>query len=155
MPEKIILNSGLKEFELVFEDRDNESVIIKFNPTDLNLPSRFLKFMENVQERLKGIKDIELDEDGLPKDDAYLEDIQIIDSTFREELDTAMGNRISDSVFKYNHPLSQISGESYIEQFCRQLAPIIQRYAEKDSGRTIDSEKLDRYSKKYAARWSK
>lgn len=155
MPEKIIMNSGLKEYEVVFEDRDNESVIIKFNPTDLNLAKRFEDFMDDLDKQLDTLKEIELDEDGFPVDDSFKEDISILDNAIRSGIDKALGNKVSDKLFMTCNPLTRINGETFIEQFCTHLSNIIESEAEKSSGKALDKEKLKRYGEKYAVRWKR
>lgn len=132
MAERIVLNTGLKEYEIYFEDR-NESITIAFNPSDTGLVVRFQELEERVNKRLEGLTDIELDENGLPKDLSFVDNIKLVNSALGEELDRAFGNKISDKLFSKCDPLSTKGGEYFIVQFIKQITPVIKKDIEKEN----------------------
>lgn len=132
MAERIILDSGLKEYELYFKDRD-KSVIISFNPHDTGLAVRFSQLEERVNKRLEGLTDIELDENGVPKDLSFIDNIKLVNEALAEELDYAFGNKISDKVFSMCDPLSSKSGEYFIIQFVKQITPVVEKDIKKEN----------------------
>ena len=132
MAEKIVVNSGLKEYEIYFEDRD-ESVTIAFNPSDTGLVVRFQELEERVNKRLEGLTDVELDENGMPKDLSFVKNIKLVDTALSEELDRAFGNKISDKLFSKCSPLSTRNGEYFIVQFIKQITPVLKKDVEKEN----------------------
>ena len=58
----IQLNTGKVKIELVFDETEKE--YIYFNPNDPDLYVRMTRFQENVENYLKSVEDIELDENG-------------------------------------------------------------------------------------------
>lgn len=132
MAERIVLNSGLKEYEIYFEDRD-ESITIAFNPSDTGLAVRFQELEDRVTKRLEGLADVELDEKGMPKDLSFIENIRLVDAALGEELDRAFGNKISEDLFSKCGPLATIGGEYFILQFIKQITPVIKKDIEKEN----------------------
>lgn len=132
MAERIVLNSGLKEYEIYFEDRD-ESVTIAFNPSDTGLVVRFQELEDRVNKRLEGLTDIELDENGVPKDLGFVDNIKLVNIALGEELDRAFGNKISEKLFSKCDPLSTRNGEYFILQFIKQITPVVKKDIEKEN----------------------
>ena len=132
MAEKIVVNSGLKEYEIYFEDR-NESVTIAFNPADTGLAVRFKDLEPRVNKRLEGLTDIELDADGNPKDLSFTKNIELVNEALSEELDWAFGNKISDKLFSKCDPLSSCNGEYFVVQFIRRMTPVIKADIEREN----------------------
>lgn len=128
MSEKIVLNSGLKTFEIEFEDR-NVTTEIKFNPADPDLALRFSKFQERVDKKINELEGVELNADGTPKDLGYVKQIEDINGIIYSELDYAMGNQISLQLFQFCNPLASVNGKFFVLTFIEALTPIIQRYA--------------------------
>lgn len=142
MAERYNLNTGLKEFVLYFEDRDEEARIY-FNPSDENLAVRFSEMQDRVNEKLKNLTDIELDENGMPKDLGFVENIKEIETLIRDEIDRAFGNKISDTVFKYCHPMAITKGDYFVVQFMKAISPAIEKINKETS------KKMNKHLEKY------
>ncbi len=132
MAERIELTSGLREYELYFKDRD-ATVTIAFNPADTGMAVRLNEFESRVNEKLKGLTDIELDANGMPKDMSFIDNIKLINKSLSEELDRAFGNKISDKVFAFCDPLATIDGKYFVLQFIEQITPVMKRCIEREN----------------------
>lgn len=142
MAEKIKLNSGLKTFEVEFEDR-GVTTEISFNPSDPDLAVRFSKFQGNVEEKMKDLKDIELDANGMPKDLSFVENIKEINHIIYDEIDKAFGNPVSEKLFQFCNPMASINGKYFVVQVMEALSPVIKESA------TSERRKLEKHLNKY------
>ena len=124
MDGKIKLDAGIKTFEIEFVDR-GVTAEIAFNPSDPDLAVRFSKFQENVDKKLKTLTDIELNEDGTAKDLSFVKNIEEINEVICRELDYALGNEISKTLFQFCNPMAPINGKYFIVQFMEAIAPVI------------------------------
>lgn len=125
----ISLNTGKVKIEIVFDKDDKD--YIYFNPNDPNLYIRMKKFQENLDEYLKGIEDIELDESGNPKSESVLQKYEDFQNKLYEELDNAIGSPVSSVVFKKCSPFAIVDGDYFIMQFAEGIIPEIQKHQEK------------------------
>ena len=125
----ISLNTGKVKIEIVFDKDDKD--YIYFNPNDPNLYIRMKKFQENLDEYLKSIEDIELDEAGNPKSESVLQKYEDFQNKLYEELDNAIGNPVSRVVFKKCSPFAIVDGDYFIMQFAEGIIPEIQKHQEK------------------------
>ena len=125
----ISLNTGKVKIEIVFDKDDKD--YIYFNPNDPNLYIRMKKFQENLDEYLKSIEDIELDEAGNPKSESVLQKYEDFQNKLYEELDNAIGSPISSVVFKKCSPFAIVDGDYFIMQFAEGIIPEIQKHQEK------------------------
>lgn len=143
MVNKITLDTGLKTFEIEFKDR-GVTAEIAFNPADPDLALRFSKFQKRVEEKLKGLTDIELNADGTPKDLSFVKNIEEINKIIYQELDLAFGNPISETLFQFCNPMATINGKYFVIQFMEAIAPVIKANV------TAEKKKLDKHLSKYA-----
>lgn len=125
----ISLNTGKVKIEIVFDKDDKD--YIYFNPNDPNLYIRMKKFQENLDEYLKSIEDIELDEAGNPKSESVLQKYEDFQNKLYEELDNAIGSPVSSVVFKKCSPFAIVDGDYFIMQFAEGIIPEIQKHQEK------------------------
>ena len=125
----ISLNTGKVKIEIVFDKDDKD--YIYFNPNDPNLYIRMKKFQENLDEYLKSIEDIELDEAGNPKNESVLQKYEDFQNKLYEELDNAIGSPVSRVVFKKCSPFAIVDGDYFIMQFAEGIIPEIQKHQEK------------------------
>ena len=125
----ISLNTGKVKIEIVFDKDDKD--YIYFNPNDPNLYIRMKKFQENLDEYLKSIEDIELDEAGNPKSESVLQKYEDFQNKLYAELDNAIGSPISSVVFKKCSPFAIVDGDYFIMQFAEGIIPEIQKHQEK------------------------
>lgn len=125
----ISLNTGKVKIEIVFDKDDKD--YIYFNPNDPNLYIRMKKFQENLDEYLKNIEDIELDEAGNPKSEDVLHKYEDFQNKLYEEFDMAIGSPVSSVVFKKCSPFAIVDGDYFIMQFAEGIIPEIQKHQEK------------------------
>ena len=123
------LKTGLIAFPIEFDNGEKDKIY--FNPNDPDLFIRFADFEGKMNNRLSEIKDIELENDGTPKEKGLIEMMRGINQAICEELDIAFGNKISDVVFKYCSPFAIVNGEYFLEQFVMAIRPEISKYNEK------------------------
>lgn len=123
------LKTGLIAFPIEFDNGEKDKIY--FNPNDPDLFIRFADFERKMNDRLAEIKDVELENDGTPKEMALVEMMRGINQAICEELDIAFGNKISDVVFKYCSPFAIVNGEYFLEQFVMAIRPEISKYNEK------------------------
>lgn len=143
----IQLSTGKVKIELIFDG--NEREFIYFNPNDPDLYVRMVNFQENVENYLKNIEDIELDENGNPVEESAIEKYKKFREVLYKELDSAFDSKISSVVFKKCSPFAIVNGDYFIMQFLDGLIPEIKKH---QSQATLEAQKkmakhLDKYKK--------
>ena len=143
----IQLSTGKVKIELVFDGTEKECIY--FNPNDPDLYVRMTRFQENVENYLKNVEDIDLDENGTPVEESAVEKYKKFREVLYEELDTAFDSKISSVVFKKCSPFAIVNGDYFIMQFLDGLIPEIKKY---QSQATLEAQKkmakhLDKYRK--------
>ena len=119
MNNTINLSTGLKTYNLVFSDRDNDTVQISFNPKDVGMLER-IKNSENVI-----IDTVKSAPENLEEGS---ETAKLLRKALSDQLDYIFGYPISDKVFKHCHPLTpDDSGKYFIEKFFDAVTPVIKR----------------------------
>lgn len=141
------LSTGKKPFKIEFDTGDVETIY--FNPNDPDLYVRMIKFQENVENYLKTIEDVELDENGNPVEESAIEKYKNFREVLYEELDNAFDSKISSVVFKKCSPFAIVNGDYFIMQFLDGLIPEIKKH---QSQATLEAQKkmakhLDKYRK--------
>lgn len=173
----MILSTGKTAFKLEFDNGDTGIIYIDIN--DSALFDRLKRFGDNVNARIKSIDidkykamietDVKIDlRDPLaiidvPKDDldkiiANVEAAKAIEEEYnnaiKTEIDAAFNSKISDVVFKYCEPFSQVlvtnddgttKSMFFIEHFVEWFAAEIQKYNEKTNAAM--SKHLEKYRK--------
>ena len=125
----IKLNTGKVKIEIVFDGEDKEYIF--FNPNDPNLYVRMAGFQENLENYLKTIEDIDLDESGSPKDISALEKYKRFSDKLYEEFDKAFDSPISKTIFKRCSPFAIVGGDYFIMQFIEGIIAEIKKHQEK------------------------
>lgn len=143
----IQLSTGKVKIELVFDETEKE--YIYFNPNDPDLYVRMTRLQENVENYLKNVEDIKLDENGNPVEESAVEKYKKFREVLYEELDTAFDSKISSTVFKKCSPFAIVNGDYFIMQFLDGLIPEIKKH---QSQATLEAQKkmakhLDKYKK--------
>lgn len=143
----IQLNTGKVEVGIVFDGKEKD--YIYFNPNDPDLFVRMTEFQANLENYLKNIEDIKLDENGNPIEESAVEKYKKFREVLYEELDKAFDGKISTVVFKKCSPFAIINGDYFIIQFLDGLIPEIKKH---QSQATFEAEKkmakhLDKYKK--------
>lgn len=123
------LKTGLIAFPIEFDNGEKDKIY--FNPNDPDLFVRFSDFEGRMNDKLSEIEEMDLDNDGMPREKALVEMMRKINQSVYEEIDIAFGNKISDVVFKYCSPFAIVNGEYFLEQFVAVIRPEINKYNEK------------------------
>ena len=125
MTPEIKLTTGLQPFNIRFNN-DDEVTTIYFDPTDADLPKRMFEAQKRIEEKTAKIKQFEIDENGIPKTDEYIETMNQLNQAVYDIVDYAFGNKIADKVFSRCSPFSIPNGEYFIIQFFQAITPILE-----------------------------
>ncbi len=141
------LGTGKVAFPIEFDNGDKQTIY--FNPNDPDLMVRMNNLEKKVQEKIKGLDDVELDEKGKPTKFSKIESFEKIQSILKEELDYAFGGSVSEVVFKHCSPFAIVGDEYFVVQFIEAITPEIKKHIKKANA---DAEKrmakhLDKYKK--------
>ena len=137
----IKLNTGKKEFQLIFDGGIVEKIY--FNPNDPDLAKRLSEFQERISKKLKSLEDTKLAADGTPETNEKIEKYK----KFRESFDEAYTSNISETVFKYCSPFAIIDGEYYVVQFINGIKPEIEKHIKKATAEA--DKKMQKHIGKY------
>lgn len=141
------LSTGKVAFPIEFDNGDKQNIY--FNPNDPDLMIRMKNLYEKVQEKIKGLEDVELTEKGMPTRISQIEIFEKMQNILKEELDFAFGGSVSDVVFKHCSPFAIVGGEYFVVQFIEAITPEIERHIKKansDVERRM-AKHLDKYKK--------
>lgn len=141
------LSTGKVAIPIEFDNGDKQNIY--FNPNDPDLMIRMNNLGEKVQEKIKGLDDVELTEEGNPTQISQIETFEKMQNILKEELDYAFGGSISDVVFKHCSPFAIVGGEYFVVQFIQAITPEIEKHIKKANA---DVEKrmakhIDKYKK--------
>lgn len=141
------LSTGKVAFPIEFDNGDKQNIY--FNPNDPDLMIRMKNLDEKVQEKIKGLDDVELTEEGTPTQISQIEIFEKMQNVLKEELDNAFGGSVSAVVFKHCSPFAIIGGEYFVVQFIEAITPEIEKHIKKANA---DIEKrmgkhIDKYKK--------
>lgn len=139
------LSTGKVAFPIEFDNGDCETIY--FNPNDPDLSIRLKDFQKKVEERLKDVGDIKLNEKGEPDNIELIEDFRKVQGILCEEIDNAFNGDISAKVFKHCSPFALVDGNYFIIQFIEAIKPEIERKI-RESRKEID-EKMKKHLLKY------
>lgn len=142
------LSTGKIAFPIEFDNGDKENIY--FNPNDPQLFVRFSEFEKRVEEKIKGVEDFNLSEDGTPRSADLVDKFREMNKVICEELDVAFGSNISDVVFKYCSPFAIIGGEYFLIQFIQAIRPEIAKHNKKANAEAQKkmAKHIDKYAKK-------
>lgn len=123
------LSTGKVAFPIEFDNGDKE--VIYFNPNDPNLAVRLSDLEDKVQNRIKEIGDIELNENGEPKEVDFVEGFKKIQKAIFDEMNFAFGGDICEKVFKHCSPFAIVDGQYFINIFLDAITPEIEKHIKK------------------------
>lgn len=141
------LSTGKVAFPIEFDNGDK--VAVYFNPNDPDLMIRMKNLDKKVQEKIEGIGDIELTNEGKPTQISQIETFEKMQNILKSELDYAFGGSVSEVVFKHCSPFAIVEGEYFVVQFIQAITPEIEKHIKKANA---DIEKrmakhIDKYKK--------
>ena len=141
------LSTGKVAFPIEFDNGDRQNIY--FNPNDPDLMVRMRNFESKVSDKIKGLEDVELSEEGKPTQIAQIDTFEKTQNILKEELDFAFGGSVSEVVFKHCSPFAIVGGEYFAIQFIKAITPEIEKHIKKANA---DVEKrmakhLDKYKK--------
>lgn len=121
----IVFEEGYKEFAI----NNDESRILRFNPTDLALFEKIKKELSEVQKFDDDTDDVEADR------------------MLRETIDKIFYEGASAIIFKDQNVLTTVNGVTIFERFFKALLNIMKPYVEKEARKT--AEKIEKYRKQH------
>ena len=141
------LSTGKVAFPIEFDNGDKQTIY--FNPNDPDLMIRMKSLDEKVQDKINGLEDVELNEEGKPTQISQIETFEKMQNILKEELDYAFGCSVSAIVFKHCSPFAIVGGEYFVVQFIQAITPEIEKHIKKANA---DVEKrmakhIDKYKK--------
>ena len=141
------LSTGKVAFPIEFDNGDKAAIY--FNPNDPDLMIRMKNLDEKVQDEIKALGDIELNEEGKPTQISQIETFEKMQNIIKRELDYAFGGSVSEVVFKHCSPFAIVDDEYFIVQFIEAITPEIEKHIKKANA---DVEKrmakhIDKYKK--------
>ena len=141
------LSTGKVAFPIEFDNGDKQNIY--FNPNDPDLMIRMKNLDEKVREKINGLEDVELNEEGKPTQISQIETFEKMQNILKEELDYAFGGSVSEIVFKHCSPFAIVGGEYFVVQFIQAITPEIEKHIKKANA---DVEKrmakhIDKYKK--------
>ena len=140
------LNTGYIPVTVNFSG-GKEPTEILINPSDADLAKRLFEAQKTIEEKSKEIKDVEVDENGTPIIEDYVEKTNKINELVYESIDYAFNSDISSKIFKYCSPLAIIDGKPFVLQFLEKITPFIKETLEKEQKKS--KQNTDKYLLKY------
>lgn len=123
------LSTGKVAFPIEFDNGDKQNIY--FNPNDPDLMIRMKNLDKKVQEKIDGLEDVELTEEGKPTQISQIETFEKMQNILKEELDYAFGGSVSEVVFKHCSPFAIVGGEYFVVQFIQAITPEIENHIKK------------------------
>ena len=123
------LNTGKVAIPIEFDTGDVENIY--FNPSDPDFAVRLKKMMANLKEYAENMQDFELDENGNPTNDSFLDSFAETQEKLTQEIDGAFKSEVSKVAFKHCSPFALINDEYFVTQFFNAITPVVQMHIEK------------------------
>ena len=123
------LSTGKVAFPIEFDNGDKQNIY--FNPNDPDLMIRMKNLDKKVQEKIEGLEDVELTEEGKPTQISQIETFEKMQNILKEELDYTFGGSVSEVVFKHCSPFAIVGGEYFVVQFIQAITPEIEKHIQK------------------------
>lgn len=123
------LSTGKVAFPIEFDNGNKDCIY--FNPNDPDLMIRMKELETKVSERVKGIDNIELSNDGMPTNFSKIETFEKMQNILKEELDFAFGGSVSEVIFKHCSPFAIVNGEYFVVQFIKSITPEVEKHIKK------------------------
>lgn len=144
------LNLRIETGEKTFTINEDPNKVLKFNPGDYNIMSRFYESKDILKKEMDALNaETKINEDGTPdsESEGIAKSIKKVDSIIREKIDYIFGYEVSDIVFGNVNPLSTVGGIPYFERFFNAVIPFIEK--ELDSEAKKSEKKMSKYTAKY------
>ena len=143
---KNIIDTGLVEFELPF-DRGTEKIY--FNPNDVEFYIRLTDMINSISGMYDDLSDeYEKTEDNFEK----LEIIRRLNGKIKDAFDTAFGNNVADTIFKYVSPHGIVAKNQYYSFYILDyLMPLIEQETGKTSKAAVSA--LEKAMNKHTAKY--
>ena len=138
-------DEGYKEFKI----NNDDSKVIRFNPTDVAIIERFAQAEKNITDYFEKIKDYkpEEDKDDLEKlraDAAIQKETRLF---ICEQIDYIFDNPVSAIVFGNQSPLSPVKGKLLFERFLEAVKPVIEADVKKEN--EASQKRINKYRTQY------
>lgn len=115
-------DEGYKEFTI----NNDESRVIKFNPSDYAIITRLAEAKKTIEDAIKKAGDIEINAEGQAVDFERTGDmVKMVDDVIREQVDYIFASKVSDKIFGSQSPMSNIGGEPLFVKVFKCIEPII------------------------------
>lgn len=119
------LSTGKKPFKIEFDTGDVETIY--FNPNDPDLAEKLNSLGKRVEERIKNLKDIEIDKQGNPVNAKEMEIYSAFKIALYEEIDKTFDCAVCDKVFKHCSAFAIVDGKFFVEHFVECITPEIEK----------------------------
>lgn len=129
--QNISFNDGYKEFSI----NNDETRVIRINPSDFSLIERFNTALENIEKELSTLgEDVKLDANGEPVEQLREAAAQVTKSRLyiNEQIDFIFNSPVSHAAFGNQSPLSSPGGIPLVERFLNAIGPVINETIESD-----------------------
>ncbi len=123
-------DDGYKEFSI----NNDESRVIRFNPTDFGLLTRIKEAYDEIGKATNLKEDIALNPDGTAMETLgkAAEIVNGIDNTIRAQIDHIFNSNVSGIAFGKQSTLSMVKGVPLYERFLNAAIPFIKKEVEKE-----------------------
>ena len=139
------LSTGKVAFPIEFDNGDKQNIY--FNPTDPDLFLRFQELKGRLIDKISGMADYEINEDGTPKNQSEYELFKAFRNLMCEEINRAFGNDVCTVLFKYVNPLAIVEGDYYVLYVIEKLLPEIKKHINNSNEKA--NKKMQEYIKDY------
>lgn len=144
------LNLNIETGEKTFTINEDPNKLLKFNPGDYNIMSRFYEVKDILKKEMDALNpESKINEDGTVPNDSedFAKSIKKIDALIREKIDYIFGYSVSDIVFGTVNPLSTVGGIPYFERFFNAVIPFIEKELNAEAKKS--EKKMAKYTAKY------
>ena len=131
--QNINFETGIKSFTI----NNDESKVIRFNPSDIGLIHRIEESIKAVEKESKKYEDVQMDGATEKK----------LSNFIYKQIDYIFNSNVSDIVFEGTSPLTTIGGVPYYFKFIEAVKPIIEQEIIKE--KQASEERIKKYTSKY------
>lgn len=124
--QSIRFDDGYKEFMI----NDDPDKVIRFDPTDFAIISRFNETRKNIKSEMDLLdKDVNIDNNGEPVDEleSAAEAVSRVSNFIKEQVDYIFDSPVSDMVFGNKSPLAMVKGVPLFERFIVAAQSVIEK----------------------------
>ena len=124
--QSIKFDDGYKEFMI----NDDPDKVIRFDPTDFAIISRFNETRKNIKSEMDLLdEDVNIDNSGEPVDEleSAAEAVSRVSNFIKEQVDYIFDSPVSDMVFGNKSPLAMVKGVPLFERFIVAAQSVIEK----------------------------